>query len=113
MGINQWALVVTRYSAGIVGCTWGDLENLDGKTRKIVTCNGLFHPRANVARFYLKRYERGRGLISAKDCVLSECNGLCFFLEKSKKFMQKNVVKDFMVEKEGKKEYNRRSKERN
>ena len=76
MGINQWALRVVRYSAGIVDWNRGVLELLDRKTRKILTCNGLFHPRANVAWLYLKRCEGARGLIPAKDCVLSECNGL-------------------------------------
>ena len=55
MGINQWVLDVVRYSAGIVDWTREDLELLDKKTRKMLTCNGLFHPRANVARLYLKR----------------------------------------------------------
>ena len=67
MGINQWALGVVRYSAGIVCWTGGDLELLDRKARTILTCDDLLHPRANVARLYL---------IPAKDCVLSECNGL-------------------------------------
>ena len=64
---------------------------------------------------YLKRCERGRGLKLAKGCVLSECNGLWDYLEKSEEEpMLKEVVKeDFMVEKEGKKEYDRRTKERN
>ena len=44
MGINQWALGVVRYSAGIVDLTGGDLELLDRKIGKILTCNGLFHP---------------------------------------------------------------------
>ena len=67
MGMNQWTLGVVRHSAGIVDWTGGDLELLDRMTRKILTCNGLFHPCANVARLYLKRFEGGRGLISAKD----------------------------------------------
>ena len=68
----------------------------------------------HVLRLYLKRSEGGRGLISAKDCVLSECNGLCHHLEKSEEPMLKEVVKEnFMIEKEGKKEYDRRTKERN
>ena len=72
--------------------------------RKILTCNGLFHPYANVARFYLKICKGRRGLISAKVCVLSECNGLWDYLEKSEEPTLKKVVKDdFMVEKEGNK----------
>ena len=44
MGVNQWALGVVRYSAGIVDFTGGNLELLDRKTGKILTCNGLFYP---------------------------------------------------------------------
>lgn len=38
MGINQWALVVVRYSAGIVDWTMGrgGLELPNKKTRKII-----------------------------------------------------------------------------
>ena len=95
-------------------CLCGDLELLDRKTRKILTCNDLFHSHANVARLYLKRCEGGKGLISAKDFVLSECSGLWNYLGKSEEPVLKEVVKeDFMMEKEGKKEYDRRTKERN
>ena len=74
----------------------------------------MFHPRANVARLYSQRCERGRGLMSAIDCVLSECNGPLDYLEKSKEPMLKEVVKeDFIMEKEGKKEYDRKAKKRN
>ena len=77
---------------------------MDRKIRKILTCNGFFDPRANVARLYLKICEGGRGLISARDCVLSKCNRLWDYLEKSKEPMLKVVVKeDFMMEKEGEK----------
>ena len=53
--INQWALAVVRYSEGIVDWTLGELELLNRKTRKILPCNGLFYPHANVARLNLKR----------------------------------------------------------
>ena len=71
MGKSQWAVAVVTYSAGIVDWTKGEMELLHRKTRKLLTCNGLFHPRSNVARLCLKRCEEGRGLISAKDCVPS------------------------------------------
>ena len=62
----------------------------------------------------MKRCEGGSGLISTKDCALSGCNGLWDYLEKSEEPMLKEVVKeDFMVEKERKKEYDRKTKERN
>ena len=80
----------------IVNWSRGDLELLDGKTRKILTYNGLFHPCTTVARLYLKRCEGGRGLKSATDCVLIECNGLWDYLAKSEKPMLKV---DFMMKK--------------
>ena len=61
----------------------------------------------------MKKFEGGRGLILAKYCALSECNGLWDYLDKSKEPMLKEVVKeDFIMEKEGKKEYDRRTKKR-
>ena len=112
--INQWALGVVRYSAGNVDRTGGDLELWNRKDGKVLTCNGLFYPCANVVRLYLKRCEGRSRLISAKDCVLSQCNGPWDYLEKSEEYMLKEVVKDdFMVEKRGRKEYARRNKERN
>ena len=74
----------------------------------------MFHPRANAARLSLKRCEGRRRLISVKDCVISECNELWDYLEKSEEPMLKEVDKeDYIMEKEGKKECDRRNKERN
>ena len=75
----------------------------------------MFHPHANVARLYLKRCEGERGFISAKYFVLSECNGLWDYLEISKElmFLKKAFKEDFMMDKQGKKEYDRGTKERN
>ena len=47
--INEWALDVVRHNAGIVDWIGGDLELWDRRTRKILACNGLLHPRADVA----------------------------------------------------------------
>ena len=98
------------YSGWSVDLTKGDLELLDSKTKKILTCNSLFHPPVNVARLYLKRCEQGRGLISVKCFVLSEWNGLWSYLEKSEEVMLKEgLKKDFIMEKEGKKDYDWRN----
>ena len=87
-----------------------DKELLNEKTRKILTCNGLFHPCANVSRLYLKGCKGAKGLISVKDFVLSEYNGLCNYLEKSEEPMLKKVVKGyFIMEKEETKKYDKRN----
>ena len=90
------------------------LAKLELHTRNALTCKGLFRPRANVAGLYLKRSEEGRVLISAKDCILSECNGLWDYLDKSEEPLLKEVGSDdFIMEKEGRKEYDRRTMKRN
>ena len=84
---------------------------MNRKTRKILTSNGLFHPQANLAGLHLKKCEGG-GLTSTKDCVLSECKELWDCLQKLEPFL-KEVVKDFMVEKEEKNDYDRSTKKGN
>ena len=49
--------------------TKDELGNLDRKTRKIMSMKGILHTRGNVARLYLPRKVRVRGLISVTECV--------------------------------------------
>ena len=46
-----------------------ELNELDRKTRKLLTMNGGLHPRHCVARLYVPRKHSGRGLISVEDCI--------------------------------------------
>ena len=43
--INERAVSLIRYSAGVVECTKAELEAADRKTRKLVTIYGALHPR--------------------------------------------------------------------
>ena len=76
MSINSWAVSVVRYSAGVVDWREKELKDIDIKTRKILTMNGVFHRKGNVDRLYIKREHGGRGLISIEDCVKMEDNSL-------------------------------------
>ena len=82
--LNAWAVSIIRYSAGILEWREKELQDIDIKTRKILTMNGIFHKKSNVDRLYLKRDCGGRGLICVEDCVKLERNGL-------KKYMIENV----------------------
>ena len=42
--INMYAVAVVRYSAGIVNWTKGDLDNLDQRTRTLMTINAQCPP---------------------------------------------------------------------
>ena len=42
--INNWVVPVIRYTAGIVDWTIAELEDLDRKTRKLMTAHHTLHP---------------------------------------------------------------------
>ena len=67
--INTWAVSLVRYSRGIVDWKKQELQDLDCRTRKLLTMNGGFNPRDCVKRLYVPRKEGERGLISVEDCV--------------------------------------------
>ena len=53
-GLNSWAIGVVRYSGGIIDWTKEEFQDMDRKTRKIMTLDRCMHPRSNVVRLYMK-----------------------------------------------------------
>ena len=51
--INNWAVPVIIYIAGIVGWTIAELEDLDRKTRKLVTAHRTLHTQSDIDTLYL------------------------------------------------------------
>ena len=51
-----------RYGAGIVKWTKSELDEIDRKTRKVLTLNKELRPRSDVDRLYVSRMAGGRGL---------------------------------------------------
>ena len=74
--INSWAVPVIRYTAGIVDWTQAELDDLDRKTRKLMTANHALHPQSDVDRLYLPRQTGGRGLLQVKQTVEEEKRAL-------------------------------------
>ena len=62
--MNICVVAVMRYGAGIVKWTKEEQEKLDTQTRKIMTMNGVLHPKSDVDRLYIARQKGGRGLQS-------------------------------------------------
>ena len=58
--INSWAVPVIRYTAGIIDWTKSELDELDRKTRKIMSANRALHPQSDVDRLFLPRKIGGR-----------------------------------------------------
>jgi hypothetical protein len=74
--INSLAIPVIRYSGGIIHWNKTELQEMDIKTRKLLTCYRGLAKRSNVSRLYLKRQHGGRGLISVEECVRAEESSL-------------------------------------
>ena len=73
--LNTWAISLMRYGAV------NELDQMDRKTRKILTINREFHPKGDINRLYVSRKKGGRGLISCKNCIASEENNLGWYVK--------------------------------
>ena len=80
MAMNTWAVSLMRYGAGIIKWNVAELDEMDRKTRKIMTMNKEFHPKSDVDRLYVTRSKGGRGLIGCKSCVVTEENSLGWYV---------------------------------
>ena len=80
LAINSWAVAVIRYAASVIDWTQEDINEMDRKTRKLLTIYGAFHPKSNINRLYLKRKLGGRGLISVKECIESEVRNMQHYI---------------------------------
>ena len=96
--INSRAVSIVRYGAGIISWTKMELEELDRRTRKLMTMYGAHHPKADVDRLYLQRCEGGRGLLGLEDCVQVEVHSLEKYLSTSKEKILKEVSRSRIIE---------------
>ena len=74
IAINTWAGSLMRYGAGVVKWTKLELDEIDRKTRKVMTLNKELHLRSYANRLYVSRMEGGKRLIGCKMCVKAEEN---------------------------------------
>lgn len=64
--IGSLAIPVLLYTFGVISWKTSEIKRIDRKTRKILTMEGLHHPRADVDRLYTPRRKGGRGLIQVE-----------------------------------------------
>ena len=99
--INSRAVSIIRYGAGIVDWRKAELQQMDRKTRKLLTIYRSMHLQGDVDRTYLKRKKGGRGLISVEECVMLEKTSLGFYINGKEELLLQEVVKeDIMSENE-------------
>ena len=77
--------------AEIIQWKASELKHLDRKSRKTMTMYGALHPKSNVDRLYVKKRERGRGLISVERCIREEENTLGFYVANSEENLIRRV----------------------
>ena len=68
-GINRWTISLLRHFASFLDFTGAELEQMDRKTRKLMTMHRALNAKSDVAGIYLSRKKKGRGLISVEDTV--------------------------------------------
>ena len=96
--ISSRAVSIVRYEVGIINWTKIEFEELDRRTRKLMTMYGSHHPKADVDRLYLKRCEGGRGLLGLEDCVQVEVHSLEKYLSTLKEKILKEVSRSRIIE---------------
>jgi len=79
--INTLAVPVVIYSYNIIDWTQQEIQNLDRKTRKILSAEKMHHPKADVDRIYVKRAEGGRSLIQLEAAYKVTTIGLNTYLQ--------------------------------
>ena len=79
--LNTRAISMLRYGAGILDWRKNVLNEMDRKTRKIMTINKEFHPKSNINRLYVPRSKGGRGLLSCKSPIMTEENSLGWYIK--------------------------------
>ena len=63
-GINTWAFPLVRYSGQFLKKMREELQQMDQRTRKLITMNKALHRKDDVDRLYVSRKGGGRGLTS-------------------------------------------------
>ena len=104
--INSWAVLVVRYTAGIIDWTQVELEDINRKTRRLMSAHHALHPQSNMDRFILPRQAVGRGLLQIKHAVEEEKRALNDYIKNSTEHALKAVSDEELLKvNESKSEY--------
>ena len=82
--IKTWVVSVVSYSEAFLGWSRLQLEEIDRRTRMLLTMNNGFHHKFNVDLLYLSRSKGVRGLIGVQDTAEKAILGLRNYMRNSK-----------------------------
>ena len=89
LAINGLALPVLTYSFAVIHWGTTDLQQLDRRTKKLLSMQGVHHPSADVDRLYAPCNEEGRGLQQIEAMYKFCIGGLeCYLRNSSYPYMQ-------------------------
>ena len=91
--INMLAIPVITYSFNIIDWNLSEVKGLDTKVRKIMTTQGMHHPRTDIHRLYLPRSNKGRGLTQLKLSYKTSTTGPFRYLNLSDDWMLRLALK--------------------
>ena len=91
--INSLAIPVVTYSFNVINWSVSEIKKVDTKIRKLLTMHRMHHPKADVDRLYLPRKDGGRGMIQLELSLATSTIGVCEYLENTKDWMLKLVLK--------------------
>ena len=93
LAINGFALPFLTYGCGNIQWGCADLQQLDRRTRKLLSMHGVHHPSADVDRLYAPCSDGGRGLqqieSAYKSCIV-RLN--CYLADRSDPLM--NIIRE-------------------
>jgi len=81
--INSLAIPVVRYSGGLLKWNQLELQEMDRKTRKLLTIHRGLAKRSDVDRIYARRMDGGRGLLSVQESIILEEKSIQQYRRKS------------------------------
>jgi hypothetical protein len=84
-----------RYSFGTINWRLEEIQQIDRKTRKMLTTYKRHHPKADIDRLYVKRKEGGRGMVQVEVAYKTEIINIAEYLNTKYKGDQfVNIVKN-------------------
>jgi len=89
--ITALAIPFVQYSYIIIDWNLLDLQQLDQKTRKLLTSHHMHRPKADVDRLYLRRKNGGRGMIQLEMAYRTTTIAMSTYLSSTTDWMLKLV----------------------
>jgi len=89
--INQFAVPVFQYDCAINNWPQLEINNLDTKTRKVLTIHKIFHKKQCIPRLYLLKWEGGGGLMELNQVHKTTCEGMAEHVKNSTDYWMRFV----------------------